>query len=557
MTGTGQSDEIPKLSVKPLVAPSMWLMDTVGREALEQACRTVDVSPDVLLQGTEWLELARVGAYLAEVRRHAPSELEFREACVYRMREGYGPVLLVLPVATPLLMFRAMARTVHLFSNVSRCEVVAESRTHAVLRYESDAPELETRELCMTRSAAASALPTLFGLPEAILRERACIAHGDPVCEYEFRFYTRSRWLPAVGGALVGGATAYGLSLAGIDPSLGWASLPLAFGLLGLVFEMRKTSQANVAHGLAIQGALEELARREGEARREIVAFHGRQREWGRLLEEQVTERTTQLELLLERLRELGQARVTSVRGVWHDLRSPLQVMLANQGIVRRAFDTGSEKLLDAALADDRESIAKMEELLRQLVESARADRGLVPFNPVEMDVGPWVETLRNRVKALVHGRDVSVSVFQRREAPERIVTDRLIFDRVADNLCSNAARYTERGSIVVELDGKPGFLTLKVSDTGFGISQDRIEQIFQPGNRPDPRAPRSVGVGLSVVVQLMAQVGGRLEVMSKLGQGTTFWAHFPVQPPAAPSPREGSPPKLADVVTIRKPLSA
>lgn len=551
------SPDGPKMSVKPLVAPSMWVIDTRGRTEFERVCAAARVDPAVMVDPTQWIELDKVGGYLAEVRGLVADEAEFLRACVHRMREGYGPVLLVLPVATPLLMFRAISRTVPLFSNVSRCSITAESRNHAVLRYESDAPHLETRELCLTRVAAMTEVPSLFGLPAAIVREKACIAHGDPSCEYECRFYTRSRWLPAVGGALVGGATAYGLSLAGIDPSLGWASLPLAFGLLGLVFEMRKTSQANVAHGLAIQGALEELARREGEARREIVAFHGRQREWGRLLEEQVTERTTQLELLLERLRELGQARVTSVRGVWHDLRSPLQVMLANQGIVRRAFDTGSEKLLDAALADDRESIAKMEELLRQLVESARADRGLVPFNPVEMDVGPWVEALRNRVKALVHGRDVSVSVFSRREAPERIVTDRLIFDRVADNLCSNAARYTERGSIVVELDGKPGFLTLKVSDTGFGISQDRIEQIFQPGNRPDPRAPRSVGVGLSVVVQLMAQVGGRLEVMSKLGQGTTFWAHFPVQPPAAPSPREGSPPKLADVVTIRKPLSA
>jgi signal transduction histidine kinase len=103
--------------------------------------------------------------------------------------------------------------------------------------------------------------------------------------------------------------------------------------------------------------------------------------------------------------------------------------------------------------------------------------------------------------------------------------------DRVVDNLLTNAAKYTERGAVVVELDGAPGFLVLKVSDTGCGIEAEAMGRIFQPGGSPvDARRGDSFGVGLSVVIRLLEQIGGRLEVMSKPGEGTTFWIFLPLR---------------------------
>ncbi|MCA9604484.1 MAG: hypothetical protein KC619_02745, partial [Myxococcales bacterium] len=273
--------ETARMSVRPLWCPSMWLIDTQGREPFEQICGDCGIEPHHMLDSSQWVELEKAGAFLERVRSLADTEQAFHEVCAHRIREGYGPLLHVLPVATPRLLFRAVARTVSLFSNVSRGSVLHESRTHSVLRYHSSMPELETRELCLTRVAAMTDLPNLFGLPPALIKENACIARGDEYCEYECRFYTRNRWLPMVGGVVVGGAIAYGLDVAGIDPSLGWSSLPVVFGLLGAIWELRKTAAANVDHGQRIQAALEELAENEGDARREILAFHQRQKEWG------------------------------------------------------------------------------------------------------------------------------------------------------------------------------------------------------------------------------------------------------------------------------------
>ncbi len=542
----------PSLSVRPLWSPCTWVIDTHGREQYEAICERAGVDPAVPLDASKWVTQESAVALLASVRALCASEAEFLIAAAHRIREGYGPLVWILPLATPPILFRAMARTVHLFSDVSRCEFGASSRTQVILRFHSDAPALESRELCLTRVAATSEVPRLLGLPPALLEERACMARGDPCCEYHLRFYARNRWLPIASGAAIGGAAAYGLALAGVDPSLGLASLPVVLALAAALRELRRTSAANVAHGLSVQSALEALARDESEARREIVAFHQRQREWGRLMEEQVRERTAQLEELLERVQQYGEARLSTLVGVSHDLQGPVHIMRLSHDLLRQELRVRSP-LTEEALADTDAGIASIERLVKEFRRSVGPDHALIPLAPEPMEIAPWVDVLRRRVQALAFGKPLSVSVFRRREAPERIVTDRLVFERVADNLCSNAAKYTARGSIVIEIDGKPGFLTLKVSDTGFGIEPDRIARIFEPG-RPDPRAERSLGVGLSVVVQLLAQIGGKLEVMSKLDAGTTFWAHFPLEPPAGTSaPPRPAPPRLADVVTIRK----
>ncbi|MDB5220389.1 MAG: sensor histidine kinase, partial [Myxococcaceae bacterium] len=101
------------------------------------------------------------------------------------------------------------------------------------------------------------------------------------------------------------------------------------------------------------------------------------------------------------------------------------------------------------------------------------------------------------------------------------------------------------------------GFLTLKLSDTGEGIPTDKVERIFRPRPANEPTSAGSYGIGLSSAVRLLAQVGGRLDVMSKATVGTTFWAHFPVRQtstvrPAAPG-EDNLESMITRVVTIRK----
>ena len=317
---------------------------------------------------------------------------------------------------------------------------------------------------------------------------------------------------------------------------------------------------------------LRDLGADEAEARSEIVDMHLRQREWIRLMEQQVSERTNTLERIVEGLEGLHESRVTTIHGFSHDLRNPVFVVRGNTQFLRERFPDGEE---GDALRDMETATRQIEAMVAGLMDVATAETGSAKLTPRPVAVAPLAETFRRRLKALVHGRDIKVSVFCTREAPDEIMIDPLVFDRVVDNLLTNAAKYTDRGSILLELGGTPGaaplegsapandvvgpagYLTLKLSDTGQGIAAAQVERIFRPrpADEPSSRAD-SYGVGLSSAVRLLAQIQGRLDVMSKPGVGTTFWAHFPALPPAhkrlAPG-EDNLESIITRVVTIRK----
>jgi signal transduction histidine kinase len=192
-----------------------------------------------------------------------------------------------------------------------------------------------------------------------------------------------------------------------------------------------------------------------------------------------------------------------------------------------------------------------------------KSGSGIVAVKPELIQTSQLVDPLRRRLAAYALGKHISTNVFATREAPPVIEMDRVVLDRVADNLLTNAVKYTEKGNVLVEIDGKPGFLTIKVSDTGRGIEEEEKARIFLPeGSDALRRAERSHGVGLSGVARLMNLVGGKIEVMSLAGKGTTFWVHFPVRMrrPDEKSTRPSVAPEAVDivgkVVTFRKSIA-
>jgi signal transduction histidine kinase len=281
-------------------------------------------------------------------------------------------------------------------------------------------------------------------------------------------------------------------------------------------------------------------------------------------MEQEANNRTAALERVVAGLDGLQQSRVSSIRGFSHDLRNPLFVVRGNAQFLRERFPKGEE---GEALQDMEVAATQIETMLTKLMEVAQHDPGFVKLTPKPVVIQPLAEVFRRRLRALVHGRDIKVSVFCTREAPESIIVDPLVFDRIVDNLLTNASKYTVRGSILLELSGTPdaaaseqaGFLTLKLSDTGVGIPGDKVARIFRPRPASEPSTAASYGIGLSSVVRLLGQIGGRLDVMTKPGVGTTFWAHLPVRPPVGSIRPAGAGSEdtlesiITRVVTIRK----
>ena len=103
-------------------------------------------------------------------------------------------------------------------------------------------------------------------------------------------------------------------------------------------------------------------------------------------------------------------------------------------------------------------------------------------------------------------------------------------------NLLSNAAKYGATGErVVVRVQMVDLEVVVAVIDNGLGIAQDEIPHIFDQYYRsrnPNARRLKGTGIGLAIVKYIMEAHGGHVEVLSELGEGTTFSLHFPLSPP-------------------------
>ncbi len=513
-----------------------------GREALTRFSSETGIPEDVLLRAQSWVMLSEVEKLLALTRELLGSDARFLEACAYDVVRSYGPLALVFRASTPLTSYKVLARTVHFASRISSYELEETSGHSVVLRYRSTKPE--SRLMCMSRQAQLPTMPLIWwGLTPARLRESKCIARGDDCCEYELKWSAPLAWRWPLVGALLGGAVAlvaryFGVAHVGL--------YPLITGLVGAMIAFRRmVVQAHDFHEDTTE-RVGVLVKDNEAAVEEVMALHSRQEAFNSLMAERIEARTGTLEAMLTEIESTRARSEVALRGLSHDMNNPLQVAKILAHVVSESDDKDTAE----SGREIGEAVIKVEAQMKRLLDIATAADSAFALNTNRLEISGFVDRVRKNLQALAIARDIRISVFRTREAPEFVETDTLLFDRVIDNLISNAVKYTERGSIVVEIGGSPGQLAFKISDTGRGISPERLEKVFIGGLRDaKPLLGESHGIGLSNTIRLLDELSGRLEVMSKPNVGTTIWAYLPITPPK----RDARPMRAVDVQEMLK----
>lgn len=519
------------LNLKIIASLLHYVRERHGVEALTEV---LAAAPSVSADSPEgWVSHEQFEEILRRSRSRMASDAEFVRACSYEAIRRYGPLIILFRAGTVRSAYGGMVRTASVVSSISRFTIEDTGPPNTVrITYRSS--KAESRLMCLSRQAQLKLVPSLWpGLPPAALTEEKCIAHGDDCCSYVVRWAEtlRTRW--AVLGAASASLIAIGAPYA--SPSLSGpllALLPLLGGAIGLAVAYAESSRTTTTFQSDTTRLIEDLVQDHERALAELRSLSLREQSYTGLLEERVRVRTAQLEDLIKQISTIQEQKSISLRGLSHDMRSPLQVLTF------LAFRLRSRDPLDGQEAGTEidVSVRRLRDQLNQLVEVAANKPDAFSIRSARIPVDGLPDRIKAHLDALLLGRGVTASCFRAREAPEAITSDPTIFDRIVDNVVTNAAKYTDRGSIVVEVAGAPGTLSIKVSDTGRGISEDRLEHVFT-GAEPDenPAIGDSLGIGLANTVRLLDQVGGRLEVMSRPGMGTTVWIHFPVERPAVP----------------------
>jgi signal transduction histidine kinase len=514
------------LNLKIIASLLHYVREKRGAEAVGHVLAPAGVEAD----GGEvegWVSHEQFEAVLERARGMLESDQEFTRACAHEAIPRYGPMILVFRAGTVRSALSGMVRTTSLVSGISRYAIEDLPEPNAArISYQSQ--KNESRLMCLSRQAQLRLIPTLWpGLPEATLVEESCIARGDASCTYLVRWAEtlRTRW--AALGGILGASMALGVQQLQLGGGPFLALLPIACGAIGLAISYAEKARTTSNYQTQTVRMIEALIDDHERALIELRSLSAREQTYTDLLEERVKGRTTQLEEVVEKVVGLQERQSISLRGLSHDMRSPLQVLTF------LSFRLRSNEGLDpqSVAVEIDESVRRMRDQLGQLASVASNQPDAFALRAMPIPLEPLAGRIKRHLDALLLGRGVTATCFRTREAPDAITSDPTLFDRIVDNIVTNAAKYTDRGSIVVEISGTPGTLSIKVSDTGRGMSPDRLEHVFTGTERDEnPNVGDSLGIGLANTVQLLDQIGGRLEVMSRPSMGTTVWIHLPVE---------------------------
>jgi PAS domain S-box-containing protein len=211
-----------------------------------------------------------------------------------------------------------------------------------------------------------------------------------------------------------------------------------------------------------------------------------------------------------------------------HELRTPLAAMLMQiESLQRAAGRTSEGQRLAERLAKAGAAGARLATLVDQLLDVSRIQAGSFSLDPRPMDLVALVRDVASRQS------DQTPTVEIRLDADVGELTglwDRERLDQVLTNLLSNAVKYGQGSPVEISLRRRGGEAVLEVSDRGIGISPAAQQRIFERFERAAASSDYGgIGLGLWIVRQIVEASGGRIEVRSQPGQGSTFIVSVPI----------------------------
>ena len=234
--------------------------------------------------------------------------------------------------------------------------------------------------------------------------------------------------------------------------------------------------------------------------------------------------------MLNEQLEKATQAKLVFFTSVSHDLRTPLTLISEPVAQLAAAENLTPQQHTLMKIAD--KNVRILQRLINQILDFRKYENGKLDIHLSEVDFNQCIRDWLESFYAIARKRDIKLSLVGP-SADERLALaiDLEKIERVFFNLLSNAFKYTpDNGSITVSYECDGTDLTFKVSDTGEGISERDLGNIFDRFYQVDRVHPKGSGIGLSLAKAFVELHGGSITVDSTLNKGSVFTVTLPVR---------------------------
>lgn len=235
-------------------------------------------------------------------------------------------------------------------------------------------------------------------------------------------------------------------------------------------------------------------------------------------------------EAALEAAEQAAEVKDRFLANMSHEIRTPIN------GIVG-ASELLKEEINDPQSLEHINTVSQSSEylltLVNEVLDISKINAGQMKLESTTTELTELISTTADMFSLNAEKKSLQFNVYQDSTVPDRISADAFRLQQIITNLLSNALKFTEQGSVELRVSCSSNVLTFNVVDTGIGISEEKLSEIFTAFTQADSSITRKyggTGLGLHISHSLAQMMGGSLRAESKLGRGTCMTLILPVE---------------------------
>ena len=229
-----------------------------------------------------------------------------------------------------------------------------------------------------------------------------------------------------------------------------------------------------------------------------------------------------------EKAEAANKAKTVFLANMSHEIRTPINAIMGLNELINRDTKEDETRQYTEQIMEASENLLC---IVNNILDITKIESGKMEIISEEYDLASLIESCCGLVDICAKKKGIEFKVVKDSAIPNKLIGDKYHISRILTNLLTNAVKYTEKGYVELsvsyeQLKSDEINLIVSVKDSGIGISEKDIEELFDEFKRVDLKRNRSIegtGLGLSIIEGLIKQMGGKIDVSSELGKGSVF----------------------------------
>lgn len=211
-----------------------------------------------------------------------------------------------------------------------------------------------------------------------------------------------------------------------------------------------------------------------------------------------------------------------------HEIRTPLNAITGMAYLIKKTDVTITQKM---HLEKITQASGNMLSIINDILDFSKIEAGKIEIENISFDLDKVIQSVINIVSFKVEEQGIGFSLIKEPKLPNIFFGDPKRIEQILLNIINNAVKFTNEGEVslgirLIANQGNKYHIEFRIKDTGIGMSEEHLEQLFEPFSQEDSSINRrfgGTGLGLSIVKSLIEMMNGKIEVYSTIGEGSIF----------------------------------